>query len=282
MSKAALAFLLLFLSCRLCASVRTDTLSLYYRTSATPLTALMKADIDRYFAKKTAKDSLIIQIAGYASTTGHPKENLTLSQGRAESARAYIASKMIKGTILSSKGYGEITMPIVYPSKMDDSLCQRTDIYISYFTPDPAAKVEPPKNVSSLSKATFKAGEIIAIPNLYFQPSRHTIKGNSLQVVQELVSILETHATMRIELRGHVCCIHDSGPDAIDGYDDDTQDYDLSIQRAKAVYDFLIVHGISADRLEYHGFGGKYRLNPDITEDQHQQNRRVEIKVLGE
>jgi hypothetical protein len=61
--------------------------------------------------------------------------------------------------------------------------------------------------------------------------------------------------------------------------------------RAKAVVDYLIDHGISKDRLKYAGYGETQPIIPDSViykekskekrEEMHQQNRRTEFKILS-
>jgi outer membrane protein OmpA-like peptidoglycan-associated protein len=54
------------------------------------------------------------------------------------------------------------------------------------------------------------------------------------------------------------------------------------VARAKAVYDFLVSKGIAAERLSYKGFGfTRPKIFPEETEADRVQNRRVEIRVVG-
>ncbi len=54
----------------------------------------------------------------------------------------------------------------------------------------------------------------------------------------------------------------------------------LSVQRAKAIVDFLVSQGIEARRLLYEGKGGTEPVAPNDTEENRARNRRVEIDVL--
>lgn len=53
----------------------------------------------------------------------------------------------------------------------------------------------------------------------------------------------------------------------------------LSIQRAKAIYDYLIKNGIPKNRLYYDGKGFSEPLFPNTTESNKAKNRRVEIRL---
>ncbi len=55
---------------------------------------------------------------------------------------------------------------------------------------------------------------------------------------------------------------------------------DLSVQRARAIVDFLISRGIDAGRFLYEGKGGTQPVAPNDTEENMARNRRVEIVIL--
>jgi outer membrane protein OmpA-like peptidoglycan-associated protein len=79
---------------------------------------------------------------------------------------------------------------------------------------------------------------------------------------------------MRIELRSHT----DSRAKA-------SYNLNLSDKRAKAVVRYLRMKGVAAKRMEAKGYGETELVNKcadgiTCTEEEHQQNRRTEIKIL--
>jgi outer membrane protein OmpA-like peptidoglycan-associated protein len=59
------------------------------------------------------------------------------------------------------------------------------------------------------------------------------------------------------------------------------EEFDLSVTRAKVIYDFLVNNGINANTLSYKGYGNSRMKYPTPqNEAQENENRRVEIKVL--
>ena len=54
----------------------------------------------------------------------------------------------------------------------------------------------------------------------------------------------------------------------------------LSLNRAKAVCDYLIEQGVHHDRLKFEGKGSKQPLANNDSEIGRQKNRRVEIKII--
>jgi outer membrane protein OmpA-like peptidoglycan-associated protein len=83
---------------------------------------------------------------------------------------------------------------------------------------------------------------------------------------------------LRIRIEGHVCCVAAK----LDGLDYDTGTQDLSLQRAKFIYEYLIKNGISSDRMSYVGLGGANKIYPEeLTPAQQTINRRVEIRIIA-
>jgi outer membrane protein OmpA-like peptidoglycan-associated protein len=57
---------------------------------------------------------------------------------------------------------------------------------------------------------------------------------------------------------------------------------DISLKRAKTVYNFLLSNGISADRITYKGFASSRPIYPlpEKNEEERVANRRVEILII--
>jgi outer membrane protein OmpA-like peptidoglycan-associated protein len=96
----------------------------------------------------------------------------------------------------------------------------------------------------------------------------------SLKAKKELdrtIVILKKHKTLRFEVKGHVCCTSSKYRDAIDK---ETQNRDLSENRAKNVFNYLRSMGISPYRMSYKGYGNQFPLDKDDAQD-----RRVELFI---
>ena len=72
-------------------------------------------------------------------------------------------------------------------------------------------------------------------------------------------------------IQGHVCCTEGE----LDAVDRKTNKKNLSIARAKFVYDFLLEKGVSKERMSYEGLAHKFPLGGSEDKD-----RRVEILIL--
>ena len=98
----------------------------------------------------------------------------------------------------------------------------------------------------------------------------------SIPVLKELLQTMQQNPTLVIEIQGHICC--EIGPQ--EGLDNETGTRNLSVNRARVVYEYLIRNGISPQRLSYRGLGHRFPLFPDDTDEHKLLNRRVEIKII--
>jgi outer membrane protein OmpA-like peptidoglycan-associated protein len=121
------------------------------------------------------------------------------------------------------------------------------------------------------------AGKSFDLKNVYFSGGSAVILANSATALRSLYGIMKSNPNLVIEIRGHVNLPNGT-------YRRNTEEYynQLSIDRAKAVYDYLVKRGISKTRLSYQGYGYAQMVFPDATtEAEMQKNRRVEIVVIG-
>ena len=141
--------------------------------------------------------------------------------------------------------------------------------------PDDFKTDKTKKNIADINK--YKTGETIVLDNIYFYPESHRVREQSADELQVLYSMLHSNPTLKIRIEGHVCCV----TDVEDAFDIDSQDNQLSVNRAKYIYDFLIKKGIDRERLKYIGFGRSKPVVPvELNEADANKNRRVEIRIL--
>lgn len=123
-----------------------------------------------------------------------------------------------------------------------------------------------------------KETQNIKLKNINFKGGTPLFLPESHDALTELLYIMKKYPELKIEIHGHICC---QEADAGDGWDIINENYSLSLNRAKAVYDFLVNNGIDSNRLAYKGFAATQKIYPsESNEYELQQNRRVEIKVL--
>jgi len=107
------------------------------------------------------------------------------------------------------------------------------------------------------------------IAGIEFDTGRETLRDSSLEVLDEAAKILTRYPTLRVEVAGHT---------------DDTGSHDhnlaLSLARAGSVKQYLVAHGVAADRIRTRGAGPDEPLVTGKTHDARQKNRRIEFHVI--
>ena len=269
-----------------------DTLHIFYQFDESTLARESKLILDEYMKNiNSQKDSVEIDILGYTDKKGSNEYNLKLSQNRANSIEKYLSNIGVNTTFIQSvKGYGKTDISQVLPSRMTDSLCRRVDIYISYISKpsNNIASKKSTKNTSTkkvveeyvpiLTLDDFKRGQKLNIPNLLFYPCQHRLYEDSYNELKNIAKILKENPYIEIQINGHVCCLEDTMQD---GYDMQTKTWDLSVRRAKAIYDFFRSYSIDRSRINYKGLSDTQKIvENEVTEADREKNRRVEIIVI--
>jgi len=115
----------------------------------------------------------------------------------------------------------------------------------------------------------LEVGTKIILNNIFFDFNKATLTDESIAELDRVYKLLEDTPTLKIEMSGHT-----------DNIGSASYNQKLSEERAKAVVDYLVRKGISADRLTYKGYGMTQPVASNDTEDGRQQNRRTEFKVV--
>ncbi|MGM0613216.1 MAG: OmpA family protein [Bacteroidota bacterium] len=115
----------------------------------------------------------------------------------------------------------------------------------------------------------IEVGETVVLNNIFFEYDKYELLPSSKVELDRLVNLLDNNPEMNIRIQGHT-----------DSQGDEAYNEELSENRAKAVYDYLVKHGISEDRLSYKGFGESRPIADNDTEEGRAQNRRTEFEVI--
>jgi len=116
----------------------------------------------------------------------------------------------------------------------------------------------------------IKVGEKVILRNIFFDTDKYDLKETSRIELNFLNELLLNNLSLKIEIGGHT-----------DNIGSEEYNKILSLNRAKAVYDYLIDNGISTERLAYQGYGFSQPVADNSTEPGRAMNRRTEIKVTG-
>jgi outer membrane protein OmpA-like peptidoglycan-associated protein len=219
--------------------------------------------------------NISIEIYGHCDGWGRNGYNDTLSVKRAKAVKKYLVHKGLTNSIIvKTEGRGS-TMPLNDEhNKIQRAENRRVELVIT----EDVSQLEENTLSKIISDTAIKAGSNIILKNLNFVGGSHRLLESSLPTLQDLLNALQKNENLVIRIEGHICCI----PDASDGYDFETRTNNLSEERAKTVYSFLINNNIKPERLSFKGFGHQmpmYRY-PEPSERERILNRRVEIRII--
>lgn len=139
-------------------------------------------------------------------------------------------------------------------------------------------KVAPASLYETLELTYLEENMVVKIENLYYDLNKWNIRPDAAVELNKVLKLMQEFPNMEIELSSHTDCR------APMKYNDE-----LSAKRAKSCVDYLVANGISAKRMIAVGYGERRLVNncacegkvkSTCTEEQHQQNRRTEFKIL--
>lgn len=119
------------------------------------------------------------------------------------------------------------------------------------------------------AKAELANNRIELKESVFFDTGKATIQDRSFALLQEVVDVLNQYPQIRLlKIEGHT----DSRGSA-------SANLALSAKRAAAVKDWLVAHGVAAERLASEGFGETKPLDPREIPEAWEKNRRVDLLV---
>jgi OmpA-OmpF porin, OOP family len=134
-------------------------------------------------------------------------------------------------------------------------------------------EIETIENVKNHSLDIFldfiKPGNKFVLRNIYFATNSYVLDDKSKIELNKLTKFLITNNTQKIEIEGHT-----------DDIGDNKANFELSINRAKSVVEYLVKNGIDKSRLSAKGYGETKPLAPNINTENRSLNRRIEVKLL--
>lgn len=129
--------------------------------------------------------------------------------------------------------------------------------------PNPAIVPEPKKP---------KRGRTFRL-DVYFKANEYTFDlGTSEKGLEELYVLLKNNTDISVEIGGHTNNLL---------YPNEPRALELSTNRAKSVAEWLMSKGVSADRVQYKGYGWTKPVEPNTTPEGRRRNQRVEVTILS-
>ena len=115
---------------------------------------------------------------------------------------------------------------------------------------------------------TFALDKIHVFENVLFEFDKFSLLGSVKQEMMQLYTYVKADTSLRLTIQGHT-----------DGIGSEKYNQILSSKRAQAVALYLQNLGVSKDRIEWRGLGGKNPIASNNTEAGRQQNRRVAFVI---
>lgn len=111
---------------------------------------------------------------------------------------------------------------------------------------------------------SVEVGKVCDLRDIHYQTNDYSLTQESKTLLNLFVEFLKENPTVKVEIQGHT-----------DNIGRDADNLLLSERRAKAVYDYVMSHGVPAGRLRYKGYGRTMPIAPNSTEEGRAKNRRT-------
>jgi outer membrane protein OmpA-like peptidoglycan-associated protein len=247
------------------------------------------ADSALHLLERAGRDPSRISLSGYCDAVGSNGYNDTLSMRRALAVRRYLLRGLPASAITEVRGFGKRQPLNENLTREERAMNRRVVVVVEFAAGDSAPPVagkpssghaSPPRGPISaaLKDSATAVGTSLVLKNVNFYGGRHFPLDSAYAALNDLLRAMRDNPRLVIRIEGYVCCT----PDSMDGPDLDTRKPNLSVARARFVYDYLLQHGIDSARMSYVGFGGANKIYPlerDPTEMA--LNRRVEVRVMA-
>lgn len=257
-------------------------------------------DTDRYVVPLTEENRLLlfisqldtiavekVSIYGFTDDRGSNEYNLELSQNRANAIKEMFAGYGIDPNLITNvNGKGEILLKVLNENEVSQirGLNRKVEIIVSKKLPikpveaiventkeeAETAEDNKEKTTDDIKKGTIKKGDKIRLDKIYFKTNYSYVTSDSKKTLLELANIMLDNKGVYFTIQGHVCCTQNSR----DAVDKKTGKRNLSLARAKYIYDYLERKGVEKKRMKFVGMRRKFPLGGEPKFD-----RRVEILV---
>jgi outer membrane protein OmpA-like peptidoglycan-associated protein len=226
---------------------------------------------------KSLKDNQIerISIYGFTDDRGSDNYNLTLSQNRANAIKKIFSGFGVDDNLISNvDGKGEVLLRVVSSDNLNiiRGLNRKVEINIEYKEKEGVVVEIKEEDIGTKQflSDNIAVGDKITLDNILFKTGYSSLEVESINVLEVMAEALLKRKDLYFTIQGHVCCTNNTG----DAIDKKTGKKNLSLARAKYIYEYLIGKGVKKSRMKYVGLRNKYPIGGAAKYD-----RRVEIKI---
>jgi len=126
-----------------------------------------------------------------------------------------------------------------------------------------------PKGENVIFLEPLTVGSNITLENVLFERATSRILAVSYDQLDLLIEVMDENPNLNIQLKGHT-----------DGKGNPRSNLQLSQERVDAVTEYLKKGGIGKKRISGIGYGGKFPIASNETEETRRLNRRVEFEIV--
>ena len=126
-----------------------------------------------------------------------------------------------------------------------------------------------------LALSRLELGKKFEVDNMYFVGGMDLLLRKSFKTLVRLKALMLSNPEICIAINGHINLPNKPRTEF------NTRNHDLSIARARRIYNYLIDSGVTTDRMRFKGFGNWEMVKPRArNEFEMAMNRRVELEII--
>ena len=225
-----------------------------------------KRDLDIYYFKipEEAKPVAVTYVKGYVYDI---KTNKRLV---AQCEMLDLENGEIIAEMVSEEGTGEYM--VCLPIDKDYAFNVSKDGYLFYSENFSLTNLKNPEEpyIINIPLKPIEDGITVVLKNIFFEFNSFDLLPESYTELKKVIDYMNSNPKMKIEIGGHTDNVG-------------TKEYnkDLSQNRARSVYNYLISKSIDANRLSFKGYDYSVPIADNDTEEGRAKNRRTEFKVIS-
>ncbi|MBL4709662.1 MAG: OmpA family protein [Flavobacteriales bacterium] len=127
-----------------------------------------------------------------------------------------------------------------------------------------------PKRIEAVEFNPIETGKTYQINNINFTTDSYELNSQVVNILNEFIVFMEDNSKIKVAIHGHTDNVGDANENLV-----------LSENRAKAVFNYLILQDVDPIRLKFKGFGATMPVDSNSSEAGRAKNRRTEFVILS-
>jgi OOP family OmpA-OmpF porin len=229
-----------------------------YTSEGYPISLIYRFDIPEEI--RVSRKSLYVKGRIYDSETMKPlSASVVLMDLNLDSLSEKVLSDSLFGEYIMVLTEGaEYALYVDKPGYLFDSR------YFNLFNEDSLKPV-----IMNFPLSRIKVGSNTVLNNVFFEFDKYDLQEKSITELTRVVDFLKSNPGIRIKISGHT-----------DDQGTAVYNKQLSLLRARSVYNYLVSNNIAANKIEYTGYGQEKPAFPNDSDINRSKNRRIEFEII--